>query len=111
MSLGSTLFRAVLATAAIAPPAPPGRGALERAPHIGERARVTAIAVADLVRAARRGDRAAFAELYTRFSRAVHAVVLARADYRDARDLVQDVFVIALERLHQLADPAAFPGW
>jgi len=64
-----------------------------------------------LVGAARRGDRAAFAELYRRFHRAVHGVVLARVAYRDAADLVQDVFAAALERLPQLGEPAAFPGW
>jgi RNA polymerase sigma-70 factor (ECF subfamily) len=64
-----------------------------------------------VVAAARRGDRAAFAELYRRFSRAVHGVVLARVQYRDAADLVQETFAIALERLPQLADVAAFPGW
>lgn len=64
-----------------------------------------------LVGAARRGDRAAFAELYRRFHRAVHGVVLARVRFRDAADLVQDVFVTALERLPQLGEPAAFPGW
>jgi RNA polymerase sigma-70 factor (ECF subfamily) len=64
-----------------------------------------------VVTAARRGDRRAFAELYRRFSRAVHGVVLARVQYRDAADVVQDVFAIALERLPQLGEPAAFPGW
>lgn len=64
-----------------------------------------------LVASARRGDRAAFAELYRRFRRAVHGAILARAPYRDAGDLVQDTFASALERLPQLADPAAFPGW
>ena len=64
-----------------------------------------------LVAAARRGDRAAFAELYRRFSRAVHGVVLARVRYGDAADIVQDVFAIALERIPQLVDVAAFPGW
>ncbi|MGN6110758.1 MAG: RNA polymerase sigma factor [Kofleriaceae bacterium] len=67
--------------------------------------------LAAVVGAARRGDRAAFAELYRRFSRAVHGVVLARAPYRDAADLVQEVFAVALERLPQLVDPEAFPGW
>ncbi|MBX3155548.1 MAG: sigma-70 family RNA polymerase sigma factor [Deltaproteobacteria bacterium] len=67
--------------------------------------------VPGLVTQARRGDRRAFAELYRRFSRAVHGVVLARVQYRDAADLVQDVFAIALERLPQLGEPAAFPGW
>jgi RNA polymerase sigma-70 factor, ECF subfamily len=64
-----------------------------------------------VVSAARRGDRAAFAELYRRFSRAVHGVVLARVRYGDAADIVQDVFAVALERLPQLGEPAAFPGW
>ncbi len=64
-----------------------------------------------VVIAARRGDRQAFAELYRRFHRAVHGVVLARVRYAEAADLVQDVFAIALERLPQLAEVAAFPGW
>jgi len=68
-------------------------------------------ALATVVLAARRGDRRAFAELYRRFHRAVHGVVLARVRYTEAADLVQDVFAIALERLPQLAEPAAFPGW
>lgn len=67
--------------------------------------------LASIVIAARRGDRGAFAELYRRFSRAVHGVVLARVSYGDAADLVQDVFAAALERLPQLAESAAFPGW
>ncbi len=67
--------------------------------------------LATVVVAARRGDRRAFAELYHRFARAVHGVVLARVRYGDAADLVQDVFAIALERLPQLGEPAAFPGW
>jgi RNA polymerase sigma-70 factor, ECF subfamily len=73
-----------------------------------------AIAEDDLsavVTAARAGDRAAFAELYRRFHRAVHGVVLARAVFGDAADLVQDVFAIALERLPELAEPAAFASW
>lgn len=41
----------------------------------------------------------------------MHGVVLARVRYGDASDLVQDVFAIALERMGQLGEPAAFPGW
>ncbi len=67
--------------------------------------------LADLVRAAQRGDRVATAELYARFHRAVHAVVLAHARYADAADLVQDVFVAALRSLADVEDAAAFPGW
>jgi len=64
-----------------------------------------------VVTAAKAGDRSAFAELYRRFHRAVHGMVLARVAYGDAADLVQDVFAIALERLSELADSSAFPGW
>jgi RNA polymerase sigma-70 factor (ECF subfamily) len=67
--------------------------------------------LATIVVAARRGDRGAFAELYRRFHRAVHGVVLARVRYADAADVVQDVFAVVLERLPQLGDAAAFPGW
>jgi RNA polymerase sigma-70 factor (ECF subfamily) len=65
----------------------------------------------ELVRAARDGDRTAFAELYRRYTRMVHGVVLARVSYADADDLVQDVFLTALRRLDALREPAAFPGW
>ena len=64
-----------------------------------------------VVIAARAGDRRAFAELYRRFSRAVHGAILARAPFRDTADLVQDVFALALARLPQLVQPEAFPGW
>src|SRR5690242_20529513 len=77
-----------------------------------ERARpVSTPSLADLVLAARRGDRDAFAEIYARFAGAVHAVVLARVRWGEAGDVVQDVFLIAWERLPNLRDPAAFPGW
>ena len=67
--------------------------------------------LAAVVARARGGDRAAFAELYRRFHRAVHGVVLAKVSYGEAADVVQDVFAIALERLPQLGEPAAFAGW
>ena len=65
----------------------------------------------NVVTAARAGDRSAFAELYRRFHRAIHGVVLARVSFADAADLVQDVFAIALERLPELAEPPAFASW
>src|SRR5216117_618223 len=73
--------------------------------------------IARLVRGAQRGDSGAFAELYQRFTRMVHGIVLARTA-RPARsgvdavdDVVQDVFLIALERIADLREPAAFGGW
>ena len=64
-----------------------------------------------LVRAARAGDEPAFARLYERYARIVHAVLLARVSRDDVEDLVQDVFLTAWKRLGELRDPAAFGGW
>ena len=66
---------------------------------------------AALVRAARDGSRAAFGELYTRYARIVHGIVLARVPYGDAEDLVQEVFVIAFRKIPSLREPEAFGGW
>lgn len=63
------------------------------------------------MRDARTGDRDAYGELYRRFSGAVHAVLVARLPRPDAEDLVQDVFLHAMTRLHELRDPAALCGW
>jgi RNA polymerase sigma-70 factor (ECF subfamily) len=64
-----------------------------------------------LVVRAQTGDRAAFGTLYARFTRAVHGVVMARTPRGDVDDLVQDVFLIAMQRLPSLHEPAAFAGW
>lgn len=66
---------------------------------------------ARLVRMAREGDHGAFASLYERYARVVHAVLLARAPRADVEDLVQEVFLAAWNRLDGLRDPAAFGGW
>lgn len=67
--------------------------------------------VGALVRSVQRGHRADFAPLYRAFHRAVHAVLLARVRPEDASDLVQDVFTHAFEKIADLDEPAAFPGW
>ncbi len=64
-----------------------------------------------LVRAAREGDRSAFAALYDRYARIVHGLLLARVSRDEVEDLVQDVFLSAWRRLEDLRDPAAFGGW
>jgi len=66
---------------------------------------------AALVRAAQRGSRDAFGVLYQRFGGYVYAILVARLPPDAATDLVHDVFVLALERLGSLREPAAFPGW
>jgi RNA polymerase sigma-70 factor (ECF subfamily) len=66
---------------------------------------------AELVNAARQGDRAAFGLLYNRYARMVHGILLARIPVRDVNDLVHDVFLRALHRLHSLRDAARFGAW
>src|SRR5262252_8287235 len=64
-----------------------------------------------LIRAAVHGDRGAFGELYVRYARMVHGILLARVPPSDAEDLVQDVFVSAMKQLRGLRTAAAFRGW
>src|SRR6476469_4005111 len=64
-----------------------------------------------LVRSATEGDRNAFGELYVRYARMVHAILLARVPAGDAEDLVQDVFMAAMRQLRGLRTAAAFRGW
>lgn len=66
---------------------------------------------APLVRASRGGDRSAFGQLYTRYARMVHAIILGRVPRADADDLVQEVFLTAMRQLHGLRDDCAFGGW
>lgn len=67
--------------------------------------------VATTVQAARAGDGAALDRLYRHFAPVVHGVLLAYVQPADADDLTQDVFETALQRLNDLRDAAAFPGW
>lgn len=66
---------------------------------------------AALVRAAAKGDRAAFGRLYDVYARMVHAMLLARVNPGDVDDLLQDVFLQALKQLPKLREPEAFGGW
>jgi RNA polymerase sigma-70 factor (ECF subfamily) len=86
-------------------------------PVIGERSAATRFPAGQaaedgrLVRSARAGDESAFARLYDRYGRVVHALLLARSGREEVEDLVQDVFLTAWRRLDDLRDPAAFGGW
>jgi len=64
-----------------------------------------------LVRAAASGDREAFGELYVRYARMVHGILLGRVPPDEAEDMVQDVFISAMKQLAGLRTAAAFPGW
>jgi RNA polymerase sigma-70 factor (ECF subfamily) len=64
-----------------------------------------------LVAAARRGDRAAFGRLFEEFAPMVHGILLARVPPDEADDLVQEVFLTALERIATLRDTLAVGAW
>jgi RNA polymerase sigma-70 factor (ECF subfamily) len=65
----------------------------------------------DLVRAAQGGDRASFGEIYERYARLVHGVLLARIPVQEAEDLTQEVFVKALRRLSTLRERNKVGVW
>ena len=66
---------------------------------------------AALIRSAQAGDRAAFGALYKQFSRMVHGILLSHVSYTDAEDLMQDVFIKAIEQIAGLRETGAFGGW
>ena len=63
------------------------------------------------VAAARQGDRAAFAKLHQAFAPMIHAILLSRLPAHDADDLVQDVFVIAMQKMTLLRRNESFGAW
>jgi RNA polymerase sigma-70 factor (ECF subfamily) len=66
----------------------------------------------DVVRRAQRGDVDAFESLYRRHAPPVYALCRRMAgDEREARELVQDVFVRAWERLANFRGQSAFATW
>jgi RNA polymerase sigma-70 factor, ECF subfamily len=64
-----------------------------------------------LVHAAQDGDRASFGTLYSRYAHVIHGILLARVPRSEVDDLMQDVFLSAMNRLRTLRNPAAFAGW
>jgi RNA polymerase sigma-70 factor (ECF subfamily) len=64
-----------------------------------------------LVAAARAGDRAAFGALHAAYARMIHGILLSRVPPREADDLVQDVFLLAMRKLGSLRDGALFGPW
>jgi RNA polymerase sigma-70 factor, ECF subfamily len=63
------------------------------------------------VDAARRGDRAAFGRLFEKHAPMVHGILLAYVEAPDADDLMQDVFLAAMERIDSLREDGHFGGW
>ncbi len=68
--------------------------------------------LSELIAAALEGDRTAQGELIQRYQGMVMSIALKRlGNYAEAQELCQEVFVKAIDRLHQLNEPAAFGGW
>src|SRR5437016_13370447 len=64
-----------------------------------------------LVKAVLEGDRDVFGRLYDLYAPLVHGILLARVPRAEVDDLVQDIFLHALRKLHTLRDSAAFGPW
>lgn len=64
-----------------------------------------------LVRAVLDGNRDLFGRLYAKYAPLVNSILLARVPRTDVEDLVQDVFVTAIDKLHTLRNPDAFGAW
>jgi RNA polymerase sigma-70 factor (ECF subfamily) len=64
-----------------------------------------------IVRMVLAGDRDMFGRLYELYAPLVHGVLLARMPRSEVEDLVQDIFLHALRKLHTLRDANAFGPW
>lgn len=65
-----------------------------------------------LVKAARQGDRSAFAQLYDRRARWIRAICFNTThDLHAAADLTQEVFLRAYSKLNSLREPESFAPW
>lgn len=66
----------------------------------------------DLVQSARDGDVSAVGLLFDRYRAPLYAVALSvLQDPDEAQDAVQDAFLVALSKFHELRDPSAAGGW
>jgi RNA polymerase sigma-70 factor (ECF subfamily) len=57
------------------------------------------------------GNRDLFGRLYQSYAPLVHGVLLARMPRSEVEDMVQEIFLHALRKLHTLRDRAAFGPW
>ena len=79
-------------------------------PSIAERS-VETVPEAALVEAVLAGNRDMFGGLYQLYAPLVHGVLLARLPRSEVEDMVQDIFLHALRKLHTLRDTRAFGPW
>lgn len=64
-----------------------------------------------LVREVLAGNRDMFGRLYELYAPLVHGVLLARMPRSEVEDMVQEIFLHALRKLHTLRDTNAFAPW
>src|ERR1041385_9482680 len=64
-----------------------------------------------IVRAVLEGEHDRFGRLYEMYAPLVHGILLARVPRDEVDDLVQDIFLHALRKLHTLRDAKAFGPW
>jgi RNA polymerase sigma-70 factor, ECF subfamily len=64
-----------------------------------------------LVRSVLAGDRDMLGRLYELYAPLVHGVLLARMPRSEVEDVVQDIFLHALRKIHTLRDANAFGPW
>ena len=65
----------------------------------------------NLVHAVLSGNQDSFGRLYELYAPLVHGILLARLPRSEVEDMVQDIFLHALRKLHTLRDPRAFGPW
>jgi RNA polymerase sigma-70 factor (ECF subfamily) len=66
---------------------------------------------ARLVQAVLAGDRDTYGRLYQLYAPLVHGILLARLPRSEVEDMVQEIFLHALTKLHTLRDAEAFGPW
>jgi RNA polymerase sigma-70 factor (ECF subfamily) len=66
---------------------------------------------AALVKASQQGHSDAFGQLYQRYVRMVHGILLAKVPRPEVEDLVHEVFLRALPRLGSLREASRFGAW
>jgi RNA polymerase sigma-70 factor (ECF subfamily) len=64
-----------------------------------------------LVNAVLAGNRENFGQLYDMYAPLVHGILLARVPRDEVDDLLQDIFLHALKKLHTLRDSRSFGPW
>ena len=70
------------------------------------------LTVYEMVRAVQNGEQEGWNMLYRKYFPGLYAIALRHIrDALVAKEIVQDAFITAYLKLHQLKDPTAFGGW